>query len=58
MKKKQIKHFVRFKEIGVGGTPACNRNFYTCSVLGEVAGSRKTTTCKTCRRTRVFRKLK
>ena len=58
MKKKQIKHFVKRKKIGGGGTPACNSDFYAANVLGEVAGSRKTTTCKTCRKTRVFRKSK
>ncbi len=61
--KKQILHFVPFKIDGDHGTPACNAFQEPgwsglSTLLKETAGTRKQVTCKNCRRTRIFRKLK
>jgi hypothetical protein len=61
---KQIKHFVPEKLYeGKWGYPACR--CYQNSILGclvalsdEAAKTKNQVTCKNCRRTRVFRKLK
>ena len=72
MKKKQVKHFVPNKDKygdnrGEMGTPACKcfgyshctQDFYFLPTLPEeIAKTRKQVTCKNCRRTRVFRKIK
>ena len=64
MKKKQIKHFIPkgFDLVPRCGYPACHCYH---SDIGEVCAfsnegnlTRKGVTCKNCRRTRVFRKLK
>ena len=67
MKKKQTKHFVPKKDERGAGIPACHGfgkfgdgDFLWAfkTPFEEVAGSRKTTTCGNCQRTRVFRRLK
>jgi len=60
---KQIKHFVPNKDGGGSGIPACNcynllGTLPAWETLGEVAKTRRGVTCKNCRRTRAFRKLK
>ena len=60
MKKKQTKHFVPDKR---NDTPACNgfqcKDWPNLAALpDEIAKTRRDVTCKNCRRTRVFRKLK
>lgn len=62
MKKKQVKHFVPNKNYN-SGTPACNgfqcEGFPNLETFpDETAKTRRNVTCKNCRRTRVFRKLK
>lgn len=60
MKKKQVKHFVPNKTRYGGGEPACNcySGYFGFEDDGEVAKTRRGVTCKRCRRTRVFRKMK
>lgn len=66
MKKKQIKHFVpHIATFMNGGVPACqcynfngNRDMPAFADDGEIAKTRRGVTCKNCRKTRVFRKLK
>jgi hypothetical protein len=66
MKKKQIKHFIP-KRFDINpslkcGYPACHcYHGYTgelCALSDEGNLTRKGVTCRNCRRTRVFRKLK
>lgn len=63
--KKQIKHFVSNKDMAGMGVPVCNGFGFSNitqsdlpALPEEVAKTRKHVTCKNCRRTRVFRKLK
>ncbi len=66
MKKKKIKHFVPNKDrVHNNGVPACRcfdhllaKNIPALIHLGEVAKGRRDTNCGSCRRTKVFRKLK
>lgn len=60
---KQTKHFVPNKDSIGTGTPACNTfqepDWPDLEALPqEVAKTRRQVTCKNCRKTRVFRKLK
>lgn len=62
MKRKQTKHFVLEKDDDGAGTPACNcfqelPNFPNLiAIPNEIAKTRRDTTCKNCRRTKIFRK--
>ncbi len=63
MMEKQIKHFVSKKsDLGNWGYPAChcykNRNGYLVAIGIEYSVIKGSVTCKNCRRTRVFKKLK
>jgi len=66
MKKKQIKHFIPEEFIFAPkcGYPACHcyrsnsLDTETCALPSEGTLTRKGVTCKNCRRTKVFRKLK
>lgn len=63
MKRKQIKHFVLKKNYSGMGTPACNcfqePDWPNLPALSnETAKGRRDTTCKNCRRTKVFKKMK
>lgn len=64
-KKKQVKHFVPDKDSEGMGVPACNCFGFSSITQGdlpalpeEVAKTKRGVTCKNCRRTRIFRKLK
>jgi len=62
--KKQTKHFVLNKDAWGCGTPACNcfqdlPDWPELKALqGEIAKGRRDTTCRNCRRTKIFRKVK
>ena len=63
MKQKQTKHFVPKQDKSGMGVPACNifqePDWPNLPALPEeVAKGRRDTNCRSCRRTRVFRKLK
>ncbi|KKL10068.1 hypothetical protein LCGC14_2559550 [marine sediment metagenome] len=63
MKKKQIKHFVSEKsKFGNYGYPVCrcygDITGYLVALSDECSITKRGITCKNCRRTRVFRKLK
>ena len=62
---KRTKHFISNKNSFGDGVPACDgysfgsyKDLYAFSDAGEIAKTRKEVTCKNCRRTRVFKKLK
>ena len=59
MKKKQVKHFVPNRPwVPENGPPACDQTWYALDDQGEVAKTQRQVTCKNCRRTRAFKKLK
>jgi len=64
MKRKQTKHFVLEKDGDGVGIPACNcfqkgLDFPNLAAFSnEIAKTRRDTTCKNCRRTKIFRKVK